>query len=115
MRPQSAKSKGRKWQQRIARSLTELFGWGEGDAESRPTGSPGIDIMLSAKAREDWPFDIEAKNTKAFPSWAGLDQGRYNSGHKRLGCMVWKKAREDRGMIVFDFDEFSRFWKEWNE
>lgn len=112
MRTSSAKAKGRKWQQRIARSLAEVFGWEEGDAESRSTGSPGVDIMLAAKARKDFPFSIEAKNTKAFSSWAGLEQAQANAIKNTIGALVWKRARKDQGMICFDFDEFIRFWKE---
>lgn len=114
MKTASRKAKGRKWQQRIVASLMEVFsrfGWQEGDVESRPMGSAGVDIILSPRARKDYPFSIEAKNWKTFPSWAGLDQAIANSKTGTLGAVVWKKQREDRGMICFDFDDFNYFWE----
>jgi len=116
MKTSSAKNKGRILQQYICKFLTELFVWGEGDAESRSMGSAGIDVMLSPEARADFPFSIESKNTKSFPSLAALNQAVYNVKTGTLPGVVWKPPGKgmNQSIIYFSFEEFSMFWKKEN-
>jgi hypothetical protein len=114
MKTSSAKSKGRLLQKHVAKLLSEVFGWEDGDAESRPMGSAGIDIMMSPKARRDFPFSIECKNTKTFPSLGALRQSQDNNKPGTLSAVVWKPPRknETESIIYFDLGEFVEFWKE---
>lgn len=101
-------------QKYAAKFLTDLFGLGEGDIESRPMGSSGIDLMFSPLARKLYPFSIESKNTKAFPSLAALEQSKYNAKDKTIPAVIWKPPGKgmDKSIIYFNFEEFSKFWKE---
>jgi hypothetical protein len=76
--PQSRKAKGRKLQNHVRNKLTEIFGLEEGDVESRPMGSSGTDLMLSAKARKRIGISFECKNTVGTPSRAQLEQSQAN-------------------------------------
>ena len=113
MKPQSAKNKGRKLQQFVAAVIKNIFNLGEGDAESRPMGSAGVDIMSSPKAREKFPFSIECKNTRSFPSLKALNQSYVNEMPATLGCVVWKPPGKpmSESIIYFNFEDFATFWK----
>ncbi len=80
-------------------------------------GSAGVDIMLSAIAREVFPFSVEAKNTKTFPSVAALEQSKANAYNHTTPCVVWKPPRKgmDDSIIYFNFNDFVNLWKELNE
>ena len=114
MRPQSRKSKGRVLQQFVCNFLQMLYTWADGDIESRPMGSGGVECMMSPKARYDFPFSIECKNWKSFPSIAALKQASHNKKEHTLGCVVWKPPGKNpsESIIYFNFEEFAAFWKE---
>lgn len=113
----SCKAKGRKLQQYIAKRLTEVFNLGEGDCESRPMGSPSVDIMMSPKARKLFPFSIESKSWKKTPSRAAIEQANHNKYRNTLAAVVWKPPRVGpaKSIIMFDFEEFMVFWAEYNK
>lgn len=111
MKTQSAKSKGRKLQQEVAKRIASFLDLPEEDVVSRPMGSPGDDIMLSRKALDLLPLAIECKNTKSFPSLAALDQ-RSSSKHTAAAC--WKPPRKgfEDTIIYFRLEDFLQLWKE---
>lgn len=114
MKPQSAKAKGRKLQQHACRYLAQLFGWEDGDAESRSMGSGGVDVMLSPKARSAFPFSLECKNTKKFPSTKALFQAYDNEKPGTIACVMWKPPGKpaSESIVYFNFEDFAKFWKE---
>jgi hypothetical protein len=76
-------------------------------------GSSGDDVLLSPAARKVFPFSIEAKNTKTFPSLAALRQSKFNEKQNTLACVIWKppgKALEE-SLIYFNFKDFTEFWE----
>ena len=76
MRPQSAKAKGRRFQQEIAAKLLALFPdqLEPGDARSLSMGAAGHDILLSPAAERLIPFDFECKNVENPNVWSVIDQ-----------------------------------------
>jgi hypothetical protein len=117
MKPQSAKAKGRKLQQWIAQRITEIFKLEEGDVESRPMGSGGVDLMMSPAARRKFPFSIESKNTKKFPSIKALQQSNVNIYSETLAGVCWKPPGKgpEETIIYFNLEEFMEFWRKMNE
>ena len=113
MKPQSAKAKGRKWQQIVAALITEKFDLEEGDVVSRPMGSGGVDLMMSPAARKAFPFSLEAKKTAADPGHKALEQARYNAIKGTIGAVVWQTSGEGgpKGEIRFDLVEFIDWYK----
>ncbi len=67
MKTSSCKQKGRLGQQEVVKILLKSFPeLTEDDIRSTPMGSQGEDIMLSSRALELVPWDIEVKRGKAF-------------------------------------------------
>jgi len=114
MKTASAKAKGRRLQQFVAATLSRIFDWEEGDAVSRPMGSSGVDIMMSPRARRDFPFSIESKNWKKFPGLAALEQARNNTILGTIPCLVWKpfRASEEDTVIVMKLTDLAEAWRE---
>ncbi len=113
MKTSSAKSKGRILQQWIRDMISIIFKLEEGDIESRPMGSGGVDLMMSPKARRCFPFSIESKNTKKFPSLSALRQSRANLYEGTLPCVIWKPPGKgpEHAIIYMNAKEFMTFWE----
>jgi len=65
MKTASAKSKGRRLQQRVVadlRIIGQRHGLAPEDIESRPMGCDGADVILTPAAQRVLPFEIECKN-----------------------------------------------------
>ena len=79
MSPHSAKAKGRRLQQwcrdQILETFTELT---EDDVRSTSMGAGGTDVQLSSKAKQLFPFSLEAKNTERVRIWDAFDQAEEN-------------------------------------
>ncbi len=75
-------------------------------------GSGGEDIMLSPAARKKFPFSVECKNTKSFPSLEALRQAEYNSkGYTPIVC--WKPPRKgfDDTLVYMKLGSFLKLWR----
>lgn len=67
MTPASAKGKGRRLQQAVARMLLELHPTlTPDDVASAPSGTNGVDVRLSQAARKLFPYNVECKNRETF-------------------------------------------------
>lgn len=109
MRPQSAKSKGRRLQQLVCRALLDAFPamLTEDDVRSTSMGAGGEDVLLSPRAQELIPFSFEAKCCERLNVWSALEQARSNCPSHRTPCVVIKKNRTD-AHAVLPLDVFVR-------
>lgn len=114
MKTASAKAKGRSTQKKVAELLTEYLELEEGDVESRPMGSGGIDVMMSAAARKKLPLSIECKHTKKHPSSAEMRQAEKNRAENTKAALVWQPHGSRQLMITMDVYDFLLLWKEHN-
>ena len=99
------KNKARKHQQDIATAIQTALHLPEEDVVSRPMGSPGLDIMLSERARGVFPFGIECKRTESLsiPSWwRQCTDNAEDEGLKPL--LVYRRSREE-AMVVMRFSD----------
>lgn len=65
MSPRSAKAKGRKLQNWVAEQLLSILkGLTSLDVRSTPMGVNGVDVQMSTAAYNQFPYDIECKNTE---------------------------------------------------
>lgn len=104
MKPQSAKSKGRNFQQLIRDKLLETFPELEADdIRSTSMGSPGEDIQLSPVARKKIPYQIECKAKATSQVHTYYEQAKSHGKHEPL--VIVKK---DRGitLVVMSLDHF---------
>lgn len=95
MKPSSAKAKGRRHQQRIRDDLLKTFSHlSEDDVRSTSMGASGEDILLSARAQQDIPLSIEAKNCERLNIWSAIDQCKTNCPKTRHPCIVFTRNHE---------------------
>ena len=80
MRPQSAKAKGRRFQQELVELILQLFpSLQSDDVQWRSMGAGGEDIILSPAARAVLPLSAEAKNQESLSIWKALAQAAANA------------------------------------
>jgi hypothetical protein len=92
MKPQSAKAKGRRLQQKVANSILDTFPELQpADCFSTSMGCPGEDIKLSTAARALVPLSLECKNTERLNLWGALDQCTQNCPSFAEPCVVFSK------------------------
>lgn len=116
MRPQSAKAKGRRLQQYVAKRIQETFGLPASDVKSLPMGAPGEDIWLSRDARQKFPFSVECKNVEKLNVAQAFEQANtnaivvppYETFHAPL--LVHTKNR-GRVLATLELDELLRLLK----
>lgn len=94
MRPQSAKSKGRRLQQRVAASILEAFPHlSTDDVVSTSMGAGGEDVRMSARARQCVPLSIECKCHERLNIWAAVEQATRNAPQGSDPCVVFSRNR----------------------
>ena len=104
MKTQSAKAKGRRFQQWVRDQLIEKLNVHPEDVESRSMGAGGEDLIMARAAREKFPFSIECKNVEKLNVWEAYKQAKENAG-KYVPIVVMKKNQE-KPLIVIDAEEF---------
>jgi hypothetical protein len=102
LKPQSAKSKGRRLQQRVARDIRAAFPHlQEDDVVSTSMGANGEDVRLSPLARASLPLSLECKcQERSINVWACLDQARSNCPDGAAPCVVFSRNRADTYAVV---------------
>lgn len=94
----SRKAKGRNLQNEVCALFAQTYGLEHGvdkDLASRPMGNIGTDIIMSKRAKELIPFDIECKNQEAWnvPVW--FEQAVSNTEKNRMSLLIAKKNRSE--------------------
>lgn len=100
MRPQSCKSKGRRFQQQVRDQLTEAATNLEpDDIRSTSMGAGGEDLLLSPAARKVYPFSFECKNVEKLNIWKAIDQAKENAG-SYTPAVAFTRNREDTYVVI---------------
>lgn len=103
MRPQSAKAKGRKLQQRVAREILARIAHEsltERDVVSTSMGAGGEDIKLSSAAFHFFPYSVECKNCERLNFWAAIEQCASNSPPTATPLVVAKRNNQEPVAVV---------------
>lgn len=95
MKTQSAKAKGRRLQQEVARQIQEWLNLPESDVKSLPMGSQGTDIWLSDAASDRCPFSFECKNVEKLNIWAAIKQAETNAMNEEFPAVVFARNRQE--------------------
>lgn len=105
MLPSSAKQKGRKHQQNIRDKILEIFPeLSLNDVVSTPMGVSNLDIQLSDRARELFPYSVEAKCQEKLNIWSALEQSENNK--EELTPIVVFKRNRSQTYVALKFDDF---------
>lgn len=114
MRPQSAKAKGRRFQQEVRDKLLDAAPELEpDDIRSTSMGAGGEDILFSPAARRVYPFSIECKNVEKIRIWEAIKQARENCGN-HTPAVAFKKNGEE-AYIAIPFQKFLEMQRIINE
>jgi hypothetical protein len=110
MRIQSAKSKGRRLQQAVAKALVDASNGAlePDDVRSTAMGVNGADVQLSPAARRIYPFDIECKNVEKLNIWDAIAQAKTHGPNKPAVC--FSRNNEDI-YIAIKLEDFLQFYK----
>lgn len=110
MRPQSAKSKGRRFQQKVRDALLERRSDLEpDDIRSTSMGAGGEDILFSPAARRVYPLSIECKCVEKLNIWDAIKQAKDNAG-KYTPAVAFSRNNEDTWVAV-PLEYFLDFFK----
>ena len=116
MKTQSAKAKGRRFQQWVRDQLIEQLDVHPEDIESRSMGAGGEDLIMARAAREKFPYSIECKNQESINIWKSYEQAKDNSGDYEPIVVI--KRNNTKPLVLVDADYFvslhSRVAKELN-
>ncbi len=104
---QSRKAKGRRLQQYIVKLILKYFPFlSNNDVRSTPMGVNGVDVQLSDKASNIFPFNIEAKNTEAISIWTALAQAEQSArDNGNIPLLVFKRNRS-KVYCAMEFESF---------
>ena len=104
MKTQSAKAKGRRFQQWVRDKLIESLGIHPEDIESRSMGASGEDLIMARSAREKFPYSIECKNQEKINVWSAYKQATDNcKGYIPLAVI---KKNNHKPLAVVDLETF---------
>ena len=104
MKTQSAKAKGRRFQQWVRNLLIEELSVHPEDIESRSMGAGGEDLIMARAAREKFPYSIECKNQESLNVWKSYEQAESNSGdHEPI---LFIKRNNQKPLVVVDAEYF---------
>jgi hypothetical protein len=105
MKTRSAKSKGRRLQNKVKEILLEAFSELEpDDIRTAIMGESGEDIKLSPAARKQIPYSFECKNQEKINIWESLTQAEENSGDSNP-VLVFKRNRS-KTYAVLEIEDF---------
>lgn len=117
MTPQSAKSKGRRFQQKCIKMLVDILDIHPEDLESRGMGGSGEDLIMARAAREKFPYSVECKNKEKMSFWSDFKQSQANCG-KYAPILLAKKNRTKpialllKSDFMFDIPEDVTYYKD---
>ena len=113
MKTQSAKAKGRRFQQWVRDQLIETLNVHPEDVESRSMGAGGEDLIMSKAARNKFPYSIECKNQERMNIWSAWEQANGNKGIYEPLVVIKKNGV--RPLVVLDAENFLEMIKEFNK
>ena len=109
MKTQSAKAKGRRFQQWVRDQLIECLDVHPEDVESRSMGAGGEDLIMARAAREKFPMSVECKNQEKVNIWESYKQAEENS--KDYEPVVVIKRNNSKPLVLVDAEYFVSMFK----
>ncbi|PKG31427.1 hypothetical protein [Methanoregula sp.] len=107
MKSASCKAKGRVLQNEIVQDLRTAYPeLGEPDIRPAITGQSGIDILLSSRARDLFPYAVECKNQEALNIWECLKQAEENGKKEWMVPLLIFRRHRTKTYVAIEWTEF---------
>lgn len=116
----SAKAKGRNLQKWAVGKIAELLEYklpenkDDSHIRSREMGQSGVDIVLSKKARQKFPFAVECKNQEHIDLRRFMEQAEANS-ISLWPLLIVKNKTLKEPLLVMKWEVFARLFAEWKQ
>lgn len=112
MRPQSAKAKGRRFQQKVCKLLLQTFPTlRPDDVRSTSMGAGGEDVLLSPAAQAVFPYTIECKNCESLNIYAAFRQAASHAVKVRRAPVVFFSRNRCNDYVAVDGTLFTHLPK----
>lgn len=103
---QSRKAKGRRLQQLVRDCIVRMFVLHVDDVRSASMGSGGVDVILSPKAQEAFPYSVECKAQEGFAKvYEAFNQAGDNA-YKGTTPAVVLKSNNKEPLVVISLETF---------
>lgn len=113
MKTASAKQKGRLLQQKVRDLILNVFPFLKaGDVRSTAMGQSGVDVQLSPKASEVFPYAVECKSMASIAIYKWYEQREPEEG---LETLLVVKANRKNALAIVDLEHFMDLQRRLNE
>lgn len=102
----SRKAKSRNLQNKVAADIQNLLQMDGTDVKPRTMGEGGIDILLSSRAREQFPFGVECKNQEKISIWSSMEQCTINAEKEGLVPLLIFKRNRVEPYVMLRWSDF---------
>ena len=112
----SRKAKGRNLQKWAVEKIAELICYklpenkDESHIRSREMGQAGVDVVLSNKARQRFPFAVECKNQEKINIAEFMKQAKSNKTEYTRPLLIVKNKTLKEPVIIMEWDTFSALY-----
>lgn len=107
MKPQSAKQKGRRFQQSVRdKFLGAAPELETKDIRSVPMGVSGEDLWMSPKAEEIYPYSVECKNVEKLNIWQAIKQAEIEAKKQQKTPLVAFTKNKEETYVAIPIEEF---------
>jgi len=116
----SAKAKGRNLQKWAVEKIAELLEYklpkdkDESHIRSREMGQSGVDVVLSKKAKQKFPFAIECKNQEKINLPVFMQQAKANGNEFLKPILIVKNKTLKEPLLVMEWETFEALYCNWN-
>jgi hypothetical protein len=108
IKTRSAKNKGKKFQNDIAKKISDLLNlpWGRDECiASREIGQPGVDIRLVSEALKRFPYSVECKRCEKWDIHTYIKQAKSNL-LPNTDWLLFCRRNNEAGVVIIDIDVF---------
>jgi hypothetical protein len=113
----SAKAKGRNLQKWAVEKIAGLLEYDlpkdkdDSHIRSREMGQSGVDVVLSKKAKQKFPFAVECKNQESINLPEFMKQAKSNSGEHTWPVLIVKNKILKEPLLVMEWDTFAALYR----
>ena len=100
MKPRSAKAKGRRLQDKVAKDIVDTFSIPEESVRGAIMGESGTDIKIDYSLRQTIPYSIECKNQERVNVWGAIKQSESNCKEGTTPIVIIKKNNVQPWVLV---------------